>query len=174
MRLRVCVSAALWAASAVVVLCMVPARAQESLTPPEQQWQQLLTLAEAYQTNYLEVVAICCYQLYATTGIVATDYANGYIDAEAALSALDGNSLLQSSCQSTLTEIIELTPDEDAVLHSEARRLLAIIEAEGELLSALREVCLNPDDSNVALTEAARQTVEQLLNDYTSPSLNPE
>ena len=168
MRISLGTQAAVWAMVMISVMCAPQARAQESLVPPEQQWQELLTLAEAYQANYLEVVAICCYQLYATTGIVATDYANGYIDAEAALSALDGNSLLQSSCQSTLSEIIELTPDDDEVLHAEAGRLLAIIEAEGRLLNTLRDVCVNPDDANVALTEAARQEVEQLLNEYTS------
>jgi hypothetical protein len=155
----------------LLVICAPLARAQESLTPPEQQWDELLALAEAYQSNYLELVAICCYQLYASTGIIATDYANGYIDAEAALSALDGNSLLHSSCMSTLTEIIELTPEDDEALHAEAGRLLAIIEAEGALLSALREVCVNPDDTNVALTESARQEVEQLLNEYTAPGM---
>jgi len=141
--------------------------------PPEQRWAELLTLAQAYQSNYLELVAICGFQLYASTGVVATDYANGYIDAETALSALDGNRLLQSCCFSTLTEIVALTPVDDELLHAEAGRLLAIIKAEGDLLNALREVCLAPSDSTEAQTEEARRQVEMLLDEYTINNLPP-
>jgi len=153
--------------------CSPLAGAQEPLTPPEQRWEELLTLAQAYQSNYFELVAICTYQLYASTGIVATDFANGYIDSETALTALDANSLLQSSCFTTLTQIIELTPADDEELHAEAARLLAIITAEGQLLGALRDVCVDPSEANAVLAEEARSRVEELLNEYTGLNLAP-
>lgn len=157
------------ALTAVAVLALdQPSRSQEPLTPPEQRWEELLTLAQAYQSNYLELVAICCYQLYASTGIIATDYSNGFINGETALFALDANRLLQSSCLTTLTEIVELTPLDDEVLHAEAGRLLAIIGAEGELLNALREVCLDPSEENTTVAEDARRQVERLLDEYTA------
>jgi len=52
----------------------VPAAAQQPLVPAEQQLKELLDLAEAYQTGYLQVVAVCCYQLYSTCGIVAAPW----------------------------------------------------------------------------------------------------
>lgn len=160
----------IWLCSSALAFLLIapPVCAQEQLTPPEQQLEELLVLAQAYQSNYLELVAICTYQLYSATGIIATDYANGYISSETALSALDGNLLLQSCCFTTLSEIVELTPADDEMLHAEADRLLAIINAEGELLSALREVCLEPTAANQDLTEEARRQVEKLLNEYTS------
>jgi len=151
-----------------VLLIAAPAHAQEQLVPPEQQLAELLELAQAYQSNYLELAAICCYQIYASTGIIAPDFANGYIAAETAVSALDSSQLLQSCCFTTLSEIIELTPADDELLHEEAGRLLAIITAEGELLEALREVCLEPSELNVVRTEEARRQVEMLLDEYTA------
>jgi hypothetical protein len=164
----VCISAV----ALLVATFAQPVCAQEQLTPPEQQIADLLNLAQAYQSNYLELVAICCFQLYASTGVVATDYANGYISGETAMSALDSNQLLQSCCFTTLSEIVDLTPADDELLHAEAGRLLAIISAEGDLLTALRDVCLDPSDDNAARAEDARRQVETLLDEYTSSSLS--
>lgn len=145
-----------------------PASAQESLEPPEQQLEDLLDLATAYQSSYFQMVAVSCFQLYSSTGIIATDFANGFIDTSTALSALDQNGLLLSVGLTTLTDLQALTPDDDKVARAEIAGLLAILTAEEQLLSALGEVCTAPTEANSAQVEAQRNRVEAALDAYTA------
>lgn len=145
-----------------------PAAAQQPLVPAEQQLQELLDLAEAYQTGYLQVVAVCCYQLYSTCGIVAADYTSGYIDAETALFALDESGLLHSVCTSTLSSIRAVTPAGDTVALDELDRLETMLDAEGALLSALRDVIDEPTEQRIAAVETARLKVVEALDAYTA------
>jgi hypothetical protein len=156
------------------LLLALPVRAQESLAPPEQQLAELLELAEAYQSGYFEVVALCCYQLYASTGVIATDFANGYIGTEVALEALDENSLLHSACVTTLLQIDGLTPEGDTAARGEIRLLLSLLTAEGELLDAVRQTFIAPTEENAARAELARQQVARALTDYTEAGIAPE
>lgn len=144
------------------------ARAQESLKPPEQQLSVLLELASTYQSSYLQVVAVSCFQLYSSTGIIATDFSHGYLAATTALDALEKNTLLLSVCLTTLTDLREITPADDTPALAEIDRLLGILNAENELVNALTEVCLNPSDTNSALVETTRGRVEAALDSYTA------
>ena len=146
----------------------MPVAAQQPLVPAEQQLQELLDLAEAYQTGYLQVVAVCCYQLYSTCGIVAADYTGGYIDTETALFALDESGLLHSVCTSTLGTIRAVTPAGDTVALDEIGRLEAMLNAEGALLGALRDVIAEPTEERAAAVETARLEVVKALDAYTA------
>jgi hypothetical protein len=126
----------------------------------------MIALAEAYQTGYLQVVAISCFQLYSSTGIIATDFAQGNIQAGTALDALDQNSLLHSACYTTLTAIQQLTPAADTIALAEIGRLLGLLEAEDELLSGLADVIADPTEEHAEAVEAARAKVEQTLDSY--------
>ena len=149
-----------------LLLALAPAAAQEDLTPPEQQLEELLHLAAAYQSSYFDLVAMSCFQLYSSTGIIATDYARGYIGADTALDALDHNMLLLTACLTTLEQIRELTPADDGVVLAEIARLDGILLAEHELLTAVNEVCTNPSDRTEAEVESCRQRVEAALDEY--------
>jgi len=141
-----------------------PAGAAGDEQPPQP--PDMIALAEAYQTGYLQVVAISCFQLYSSSGIIATDFAKGNIDAATALDALDQNSLLHSVCYTTLTTIQELTPAADSIALAEIARLLGLLTAEDELLSSLADVITDPTDEQAAAVEAARAKVEQTLDSY--------
>jgi hypothetical protein len=143
--------------------------AQAAGTAADEQTPQppdMIALAEAYQTGYLQVVAISCFQLYSSSGIIATDFAKGNIDAATALNALDQNSLLHSVCYTTLTAIQELTPPADSLAQAEIARLLGLLTAEDELLSGLADVITDPTNENAAAVETARAAVEQSLDSY--------
>lgn len=129
--------------------------------------QDPLALFSAYQSGYLQVVAHSCFQLYSSTGIIATDFADGYINGETALYALEHNLLLHSVCVTTLIEIKTLTPEEDTVAHAEFDRLGTILDAQGDLLSAIEDVILTPTDENAAIVQAKREALERLLQSYT-------
>lgn len=139
---------------------------EESLVPPENKLAVFLELAEAYQVGYMQVVACCCYQLYVSTGIIATDFANGYIDGETALAALDENSLLHSVCHVTLLDIQNLTPADDVIAHRELGKLLTVLASEQQLLAAIRAVMETPTDENASAVDSARQRVEQAIDGY--------
>ena len=128
----------------------------------------IVALAGAYQQGYLQVVEVCCFQLYASTGVVATDFANGLIDGETALFALDQNRLLLSACISTLDHIISLTPKEDEAAHEVLGSLNALLLKENQLLTALTDVVAEPSEERSQQAEAARLAVEQALDAYTS------
>ncbi|MBN2082095.1 hypothetical protein JW859_07795 [bacterium] len=147
-----------------------PAVAQdssESLMPLEEEYAALVELASTYQSGFLEVVALSCFQIYASTGIIATDFSNGFISADTALNALDKNRLLHSSCYTSLQAVIELTPPGNELTTSELNRLMALIEAEDELLVAVATVFAEPTDANAAVVETARARVEKMLDTYT-------
>ena len=171
-------------AAMLAVICLalaaLPAWAQQEQTPPngaaqpagaagEEQTAQppdMIALAEAYQTGYLQVVAVSCFQLYSSSGIIAADFAKGNIDAVTALDALDQNSLLHSVCYTTLTAIQQLTPPADSIALAEIARLLELLTAEDELLSALADVVTDPTEEKAAAVETARAKVEQTLDSY--------
>ena len=170
--MQVTIRAFAYGCSVIAVLAMLalPTAAQESsesLMPLEQEYEVLVELARAYQTGYLEVVALSCFQIYASTGVIATDFSNGFISPDTALNALDKNRLLHSSCYTSLQTIIELTPPGDELTNSELNRLMSLIVAEDVLLTAVAEVFSEPTDANAAAVETARAQVEELLDSYT-------
>lgn len=130
--------------------------------------EQLLQLFEAYQGGYLQVVAVACFQLYYSTGIIATDVANSSIDGETALYALQKNSLLNSTCVTTLAQIFELTPEADTSARGELKRLWDILILEDTLSRALADSLGSDDPALVAAVDKARADVEQALEAYTA------
>ncbi len=147
-----------------LLLCQAPAGARADNA------DDALELFAAYQVGYLQVVAHSCFQLYSSTGIIATDFAEGHINADTALYALEHNLLMHSVCVTTLIEIKSLTPEADAVAHAEFDRLGSILDAEGQLLSDLEDVILHPNDENTARVESSRAALELLLDEYTTIS----
>lgn len=129
-----------------------------------------LALFEAYQVGFLQVVAVSCYQVYSATGIVATDYANGYIDEQTASFALSESALLLGACSASVLEVSRLTPAEDAAALAELDRLGELLAALNELVSSLDQLLDNPEDEQAAAVEDARATVEQLLDAYADSS----
>jgi hypothetical protein len=127
---------------------------------------EALNLISAYQAGYFQVVAVSCFQLYSSTGIIQTDMLNGVIGPSTALTALQHNSLLQSVCLTTLTDIRGLTPAVDKEGLAELDRLTNIITAEGELLRALQDYCQAPGDTALAAVGTAQQQVEAALTAY--------
>lgn len=132
--------------------------------------EQFLALAEAYQSGLLQVAAVACLQLYSSSGIIATDFARGNIDAPTALYALDQNSLLHSACYTALAEVQALTPASDEVALYELGRLLGLLTTEEALLSALADVFGEPTAEHEAAAEAARAEVEAALDVYINPA----
>jgi len=139
-----------------------PAPAQEE----EQRMENILALFEAYQVGFLQVVAISCYQVYSSTGIIATDYANGYIDEDTAGFALSQNALLLSACSSNVLEVSRLTAAEDTTTHAELDRIEDLLAALNQLVTALDELLDNPEDAQAQAVEDARAEVERLLDSY--------
>jgi hypothetical protein len=159
--------------SALCLLALSPARAQEdgeTTQIPPQPAQisagQFLLLAETYQSSYFQVVAIACFQLYSSTGIIATDFDNGFIDAQTALNALDQSTLLHSVCSTTLLDIGELTPEGDRSAHEQIEGLLAVLSAEGLLISSLGDHIAAPGEENARLVSEAQLLLEQELERY--------
>ena len=99
--------------------------------------------------------------------MVATDFANGFITVETGLYALEQNRLLLSACHSTLGDIIALTPENDEEAQAGLSRLLALLNAEDALLSALTDLFGEPNDERARRVEEARAAVEQMLTEYT-------
>ena len=128
--------------------------------------QNALELAAAYQSGYLQVVAVSCFQLYSSTGIIQTDLESGIISPATALTALEHNSLLHSVCMTTLSDIRELTPVTDTVGITELDRLLALLTAEGDLLRALQDFCLSQTEATYTAVCRAQEQVEEALTEY--------
>lgn len=150
-----------------VLLLAVPGWAQED-APAEGAVPQGIALAGAYQSGYLQVVAVSCFQLYISAGIIQSDLLNGVISPAIALDSLEYNSLMQSVCATTLEEIRSLTPAEDPAGLAELDRLISINTAEGELLRALQDFCTNTSDTTYAAVVDAQHNVEAALDDYTA------
>ena len=132
----------------------------------------ILALAEAYQSGYLQVVAIACFQLYSMTGIIATDFQAGNVDAPKALNALDQNALLHSACYTSLRNVQQLTPADDPVARQEMGQLASILEAEDALLKAVEEAISQPSKTGNAAMETARGQVEAALRSYSGESVS--
>jgi hypothetical protein len=142
------------------VLAASPVQAQEA-EPADP-----LALFEAYQVGFLQVVAVSCYQVYSSVGIVATDYSNGYINEETAGFALSESALLLGACSASVLEISQLTPEGDEAALAELDRLAGLLVALNELVSELDQLLDSPDDEQAAAVEDARARVEQLLDAY--------
>jgi hypothetical protein len=148
--------------------------AVDTPAPAEAGPEQFLALAEAYQSGFLQLAALATLEIYSSAGIVATDFAAGYIDASTALTALDQISLLHSAGYYSLESVLALTPPADAVATAELTRLMELYVAEDALLSALYDVAGAPDEQRAAAAEAARARVETLLNAYAGePAVSP-
>ncbi len=115
----------------------------------------------------MQVVAVACYQLYYSTGIIATDFSAGHIDAETAAFALQKNSLLHSVCVTTLKDIFDKTPADDTLARQELKRLWDILITEDALLRALSDALGQPSDEAQAAVDTARQAAADALAAYT-------
>jgi hypothetical protein len=148
-----------------------PVAAAQPVTPDEQaakqQFDAMLELFDAYQGGYLQVVAVACFQLYYSTGIIATDFSAGNIDAETAAFALQKNSLLHSVCVTTIQDIFDKTPADDSVARQELKRLWDILITEDALLRALTDATGQPGAEAQAAVDTARQAVSAALEAYT-------
>jgi hypothetical protein len=101
-----------------------PAAAPEPGASAERSGEEaFLDLISAYQSGYLQVVAVSCYQLYAGAGLVEGAFRAGHIDGPTALDILGQNSLLHSVCYSSLQDIQSLTPAGDTVARGEMNKL---------------------------------------------------
>jgi hypothetical protein len=128
----------------------------------------MLDLFEAYQGGYMQVVSVCCFQLYYSTGVIATDFNKSYIDADTATFALQKNSLLHSVCITTIKDVFDKTPADDTVARAELKRLWDILISEDALLRALADALASPSAGAQAKVDPARQAVEKLLDQYTA------
>lgn len=151
---------ALIALMTALVLAVAPAAAQDESRPDP------LALCEAYQSGFLQVVAVCCYQVYSAVGIVATDYANGYIDEDTARFALSENALLLGACTAGVLEVIRLTPEQDHAALGELGRLEELLGALNRLVSELDLLLDDPDAEREQAVEDARSAAERLLDNY--------
>lgn len=155
-----------------------PARAAQAqpATPEEQaarqQFDAMLALFDAYQGGYLQVVAVSCFQLYYSTGIIATDFSQGHIDAGTATFALEKNALLHSACLTTVKDIFDKTPADDTLARLELKRLWDILLAEDALLRALGDALGKPGAETQAAVDNARQAVSDLLEAYNDSAPN--
>jgi hypothetical protein len=157
----------LLAATTVIFMLALPlaVSAQEEEPTLEQEFEELLDMANAYQTGFLHVVSFSAYQLYMDTGIITSDYANGVIEREFALDALNENSVLQSICVTSLERVLDVTPERHTEAISELQLLRELHLAVGGLLETVRGAILEPDNENDANIRAARDEVEQLLDE---------
>jgi hypothetical protein len=130
--------------------------------------QDVLALIEAYQSGYLQVVEAAAFQVYYSTGIIATDISNGFISDETALFALQRNSLLQSACVTTLAAVYERTPAEDATSRASIKRLWDLFILEDALLRTLSDSLGAPDEAAQQAVDTARAQVEQALKEYSA------
>jgi hypothetical protein len=157
---------------AMIVGSLLPWLGAHAAEPAKAPGNKVVDLVQAYQSGYLEVVAISCFQLYSATGIVAVDFIGGKIDGQTAIGALEQSRLLHSACTSTLDEIIALTPEGDKVITNELGLLQRMLAAEGTLFNVLSDYYSQPTDANFDLVQKALADVEQLLEAYTSGSSN--
>lgn len=141
--------------------------------PPKSGEEAFLDLVSAYQSGYLQVVAVSCYQLYAGAGLVEGAFRAGHIDGPTALDILGQNSLLHSVCYTTLVDIQALTPMEDRVAQTEINRLGLLLETENQLLIALSDFFAQPTEANGQKVDAARAGVEQTLDQYAGTDAAP-
>jgi hypothetical protein len=147
------------------LLVLLPHQAHAAETP-----EAVIQLVEAYQGGYLEVVAVSCYQIFSSTGLIANAFADGGLEGPAALDQLSHNSLLHSACYTTLVRIQQLTPIEDSVARAEIQRLAEILELEDTMLRTLADVFSYPDDAAAAKVEKARRAVADALDTYAEGS----
>lgn len=136
--------------------------------PPAGDAGSALDLFAAYQGGYLQVVAVACFQLYYSTGVIATDFTKSHIDADTATFALQKNSLLHSVCITTIKDIFDKTPADDTVARTELKRLWDILVSEDALLRALADALASQAGDSQAKVDAARKGVEKLLDQYTA------
>jgi hypothetical protein len=130
----------------------------------EMEPEQFLRLAESYQSGYLRVVAVSCYQIYSSTGVIATAFSEGHIDGPQAMEALGDNGLLHSVCYSTLLDVQQNTPEEDKASRREIAKLAELLVLEDNLLRSLSDVFSYPGAEAEKKVEAARRKVEQKLD----------
>jgi hypothetical protein len=152
------------AALAAILMLAVPCTSRAADPDSE----RLVQLVEAYQSGYLQVTAVSCYQIFSSTGLIANAFAAGSIDGPAALQQLAENSLLHSVCYTTLLDIQNLTPVSDKTARAEIDRLARLLVLEDEVLTALSDVFAYPDDAKAAKVEQARARVAKELDAYAS------
>ena len=162
MRLML-IAAFIWIAASAAPLAQ-----QEG--PPTQPGPAAVALFEAYQSGYLQLVAISCFQLYSSTGVVSADFVNGVVDGERAMQMLEHNLLLHSACQTTLADITARTPANDKTALAELGRLKKILDAEGTLFNALSDFFAGPTQETSDAAKQALAAVEAELDDYTKSS----
>lgn len=133
--------------------------------------EDALELFTAYQQGYLDVVAVSCFQLYSSSGVVTTDYLNDYIDADTALEALDHNRLLLSVCITTLERIRGKTPVDDIEAHREFNRLGTMLTALRSYLDASSRFMLEPTQDAADAADVAQFALDQAMEEFAGPPL---
>jgi hypothetical protein len=182
-------------AGVVVVAWLGGAASAQAAAPAEngkaadlaQAANDALALVESFQSGYRQVAAIATYQIYYSTGLIASDFSNGYIDSATATFALQQNSLLHSACLTTINDVlvkldnylralIDLYGDPGAEAvprekeRQELQRIKDVLLKEDDLLRALSDLFGNPSAEAAATAEQARQAVSAALDEYAKPA----
>jgi hypothetical protein len=146
-----------------VVLAAPVAKAQDG--------EAALALFEAYQSGYLQLAAVSCFQLYAASGVVTTDFLNGFIDAGTATQALDHNRLLLSTGITTLENIRAKTPEEDLAAHAEFGRLSAMFAALQRYMDAVEDFVMDPTEPSADAADAAQAALDRAMEEFAGPQV---
>lgn len=152
----------------LMVLAMLatfrPAMAQEATEGQT----RTLQLADAYQDGFLRMSAVSCFSVYSSSGFVFGDFINGVIDGETAINSLEQVALLHSVAYTSVTEVLELTPEDDSLAREEISSIREILERENRLLSALVDLFSEGSTEQLEQVKYELQLVEQALDVYTS------
>lgn len=151
-------------ALAILLCCVPPAAAQRDDA------ERALDLFVAYQGGYFQVVAVSCFQLYSSTGIIVSDFEIGVIDGGLAQSALERSRLLLSVCTTSLENIRTATPIDDQAAQAEIGRLGHLLSKLVIMFDALDDKFIYPSDENSALADKALAELDYAMEQYTDPS----
>ena len=146
-----------------------PSAAQEQVDQA-QAVQGALELFAAYQSGYFQVVAVSCFQLYSTSGIIASDFEAGVVDGVLAQQALERSRLLLSVCTTSLAQIKVATPLGDTAAHDELLRLAHLLDKLVGLFDAMDNKFIYPSEENLSRADKALAELDYAMEQYTSPS----
>ena len=148
----------------ILLLGITPAAAQKDNA------DRALELFAAYQGGYFQVVAVSCFQLYSSIGIIDSDFEVGVIDGELAQSVLERSRLLHSVCTTSLETIRTATPKDDKAAFTEIERLGNLLYRLANLFDALDEKFLNPTEESFAVAKKALAELDFAMEQYTGSS----
>lgn len=147
-----------------LLFCLQPVVAQNRDS------KRALDLFAAYQGGYFQVVAVSCFQLYSSSGIITSDFEVGVIDGGLAQSALERSRLLLSVCTTSLENIRTTTPIDDQAAQAEIGRLGHLLSKLVIMFDALDDKFIYPSDENSALADKALAELDYAMEQYTDPS----